>query len=106
MSYLANRDFQEKRNYIRMKIEAPVAIQLATSGDSIEGVCRELSGGGMLIELDSTLPVGTTAKVSISSNHGHGAMLVANAEVTRVIAQPDRLESSCILGMQIKEVLN
>ena len=106
MSYSANRSYQEKRNYIRMKIEAPVAIEVSTNGERYDGVCKELSGGGMLVEMDSTLPVGTKTKVSISSSHGHGPMLVANAEVTRVIAQPESISSSCMLGLQISEVLN
>lgn len=106
MSYSANRNYHEKRNYIRMKIEAPVEMTISSNDAQYSGICRELSGGGMLIELDTTLPVGTHAEVSISSSHGHGPMLIAKAEVTRVIAQPTSSESSCLLGMQITEVLN
>ena len=104
--YSANRNYQEKRNYIRMKVDTPVRIIVNSNNDVIEGICKDLSGGGMLLELDSTLPVGTTANVSIASGHGHAPMLKANAQVTRVIAQPDSKESLCLLGMEILEVLN
>lgn len=106
MMNFASRNYQEKRNYIRMKIDAPVNIALATAEDSHDGVCRDLSGGGMLIELNTILPVGTVAEVTIASGHGHNPMLRAKAEVTRVLSQPESEAQPCLLGMQIVEVLN
>ncbi len=102
----ASRNYQEKRNYIRMKVDAPVNITLIADGTSMAGVCRNLSGGGMLIELDATLAVGTKAEVTIASGHGHSPMLRARAEVSRVISQPDTEKQPCMLGLQIIEVLN
>ncbi|MFL0808778.1 MAG: PilZ domain-containing protein [Agarilytica sp.] len=102
----AMRDYQEKRNYIRMKIDAPVSVQLITNGSVENGVCRDLSGGGMMIEMNCVLPVGTVAEVTISSAHGHNPMLVAKAEVARVISQPESQAQPCLLGLNILEVLN
>lgn len=101
-----NHSYQEKRNYIRMKVDAPVAIKILTDNSSLHGICRDLSGGGMLIEMDSTLPIGTETEVVISSGHGHNPMLKAKATVTRLFSKPDAKESTCTLGMQIIEVLN
>ncbi len=100
---LANKDYQEKRNFIRMKVDTPVSIQLVSGDETYQGVCRDLSGGGLLVELATALPVGTVAEVSIKSNHGHSPMLQAKAIVSRIEAQPDTAE--CLLGMVIEEVI-
>ncbi len=102
----ASRNYQEKRDYIRMKIEAPVNIGVVADGSTYQGVCRDLSGGGMLVEMDTVLPAGTAVEVTIASSHGHNPMLNAKAEVTRVISQPESETQPCLLGMQIVEVLN
>ena len=98
------RDFQEKRNYIRMKVDTPVSIQVISGQETFKGICRDLSGGGLSVELSRTLPVGTVTEIAISSKHGHGPMLSARAVVTRVEAELSG--TSCILGMKIEEVLN
>ncbi len=102
----ANREFQEKRNFIRMKIDTPADVELLDGSTSSKGICRDLSGGGMLVELDSALPVGAEVRVRISSGHGHSPMLEALTEVTRVVAQPGSESSPCLLGLEIKNVLN
>lgn len=102
----ANREFQEKRNFIRMKIDTPADVELLDGDTKAQGICRDLSGGGMLVELDSALPVGAEVRVRISSGHGHAPMLEALTEVTRVVAQPGSESSPCLLGLEIKDVLN
>ena len=101
-----SRNYQEKRNYIRMKVDAPAHITVYADGSTLEGFCRDLSGGGMLLEINAILPVGTVVEVTIASSHGHNPMLKARAEVARVIAQPETEEQPCLLGMHIVEVLN
>lgn len=102
----ANRDYQEKRNFIRMKIETPAQIELTDGDKTFQGICRDLSGGGMLVELDSALPVGSEVKVQIASAHGHAPMLEALTEVARVVAQPGAESTPCLLGLEIKRVLS
>lgn len=99
-------NYQEKRNYIRMKIDAPVAVTILTDGSQYQGICKDLSGGGLLIELDNTLPVGTETEVIIASGHGHSPMLRATTRVNRLYSKPDATSSICTLGMEIVEVLN
>ncbi len=100
-----NRDYQEKRNFIRMKIDTPASVEVNDGHSVYEGICRDLSGGGMLVELDATLPVGTLVDVCIASGHGHAPMLKARTEVARVVAQPGADKSPCLLGLEIREVL-
>ncbi len=102
----ANNNYQEKRNFIRMKVETPVNVLIATGGQSIKGVCKDLSGGGMLIEINTALPVGTETEVEIASEHGHSPILKAKTRVSRVEAQPNSQEKPCVVGMEIIEVLN
>ncbi|WP_096087571.1 PilZ domain-containing protein [Agaribacterium haliotis] len=101
---LADRNYQEKRGFLRMKIDSPVDIELLEDGSHHRGICRDLSGGGMLVEIDSTLPVGSELKVRIASGHGHAPILEANTLVARVVAQPSSEHSSCLLGLEIDKV--
>ncbi|AFV00830.1 PilZ domain-containing protein [Simiduia agarivorans] len=98
---LANRAYSEKRNFIRMRIDSPVEIH--TSDDAeLQGFCSDLSGGGMAVEIDKALPVGTQLTISLSSSHGHSPMLRAKAHVARVHAGPNE---TCTLGLEIDELI-
>lgn len=101
-----NKNYQEKRNFIRMKIETPAQVELQDGEKCFQGICRDLSGGGMLVELDAALPVGSEVKVLIASAHGHAPMLEALTEVARVVAQPGAEAAPCLLGLEIKTVLS
>lgn len=101
---LASRDYQEKRNFIRMKVETPVQVTTA-AGLQLEGMCHNLSGGGMLLSVPETLPLGTEIEVLVTSNHGHNPMLKARTTVSRVLAQPDTLAKPCLVGLSIVELL-
>jgi len=89
-----------------MKIDTPADVELIDGNTNHAGICRDLSGGGMLVELPTALPVGAEARVKISSGHGHEPMLEALTEVTRVVAQPGAESAPCLLGLEIKEILN
>ena len=105
MSVLS-RDYQEKRNFIRMKIDTPADIVVQSDGSSQEGVCRDLSGGGMLIEVANALPAGAEVMVKIQSTHGHAPMLEAIARVSRVETNLGAESSPCLLGLEITEVIS
>lgn len=100
---LASHAYSEKRNFIRMKIDTPVDVTILSESETIHGTCRDLSGGGMLIEIDKVLPVGTELEVSLASSHGHHPMLQATAMVARVISSQ---AGSCTLGLEIVEMKN
>ena len=102
----ANRNYQEKRGFIRMKIDTPAHIELKDHEQVYQGVCRDLSGGGMLIEMDTALPVGTCLKVRITSAHGHAPMLEAETVVSRILSHPSDTSEFCLLGLEITELQN
>lgn len=102
----ASKDYQEKRDYIRMQINTPVSVMVRDNESVFEGTCIDLSGGGMRIEIPSALPTGTVVEVTLASNHGHNPMLCAKAMVQRVEAQPDKNSKPCVIGLSIIEVMD
>lgn len=101
---LTNRDYHEKRNFIRMKVHTPVAIR-APHRALNNGICHNLSGGGLLISLTEALPLGTEVEVTICSRHGHNPMLRAQALVQRLHLDQDGGSSTCQMGLRITHLL-
>lgn len=103
----SDRAYSEKRDFIRMTISAPLSAKLSAeqgviAGQSIEGECRNLSGGGMLVIVKKNLPIDTELHAEVSSDHGHNPTLKARVRVARNIAlDNDQYE----LGLEILEVL-
>lgn len=77
-----DRDFAEKRDFIRMTVNAKVFIKV--DGQRILGVCRDLSSTGMQIEARSSLHVGDIVGVHLPSEHAALRDLDAQVEVVRV----------------------
>lgn len=97
-----DRSFSEKRDFIRMKISAPLSAKLSHDDGVIDGSCRDLSGGGMQVETKTHIAVGTELVVEISSDHGHNPTLHARAKVARASGSQDE---GFLLGLEIIEVL-
>jgi hypothetical protein len=97
-----DKGFSEKRDFIRMKISAPLSAKLSHNEGVIEGLCRDLSGGGMQVETKMQIPEGTDLVVEISSDHGHNPTLHAKAKVARCSGDND---SGYLLGLEIIEIL-
>lgn len=102
---LASRDYQEKRDFIRMRVEAPAAVEL-DNGAQLRGTCHNLSGGGMLLSLTETVAVGTQMKVAVGSNHSHSPMLKAVAQVVRLQKQSAEQSMVCKVGMAITKIID
>lgn len=102
---VSNREYHEKRDFIRMRIDSPVEVLIAGEAEPRIGICRDLSGGGMLIEVDTTLPTDTEVEVTLASNHGHAPMLRATAIVTRISAQSSAEGEANRIGLRIKDII-
>lgn len=93
------RDYTEKRNFIRMKVDTPVLITTTDgSGTTYTGVCKDLSGAGMLLESSDDIPMGIEIRVSIQSGK---QPFEATATVARV---KTTASSSYIYGLKIQEI--
>ncbi len=99
----ANRNYNEKRDFLRMQVDAPVSLYILGRDDAITGVCKDLSGGGLLVELREEIDLGTTLSVVISSTHGHSPILEAQARITRLKETADQ---RFIAGLEIVEVVD
>ena len=81
---LDSRAWSEKRNFIRMKINTPVDIEL--DGQHFTARCKDLSGSGMLVESERQLPLGSIVNLVIDQDGEKRLPFRATAEVARVEA--------------------
>ena len=98
---LASRDYSEKRNFIRMQMNTPVEIILEPSKELLNGTCLDLSGSGLQVLMDRSLPTGSKMEISIKPPYGDSPIMRANAEVTRV----DEANDEYLVGLEILEML-
>lgn len=99
---ITDKPYSEKRDFIRMKIGAPLNAKIAAESEVIEGLCLDLSGGGLQVESQQALTIGTAVEVEVSSDHGHSPSLRANAKVVRS-APADN--GAHLLGLEIINIL-
>ena len=78
----SDRAYSEKRDYIRMRLEAPVTLHHA--GREIPALCLDLSSTGMQLEAECALNLGDKVRVHIASDHNQLQGLDADAQVVRV----------------------
>ncbi|MBD9610330.1 PilZ domain-containing protein [Pseudomonas sp. PDM02] len=90
------RDYSEKRDFIRMRVDADVA--LIHEGDEVAAVCIDLSSSGMQVEAPRLFKVGDRLSVRIDSDHAALKGLEADTEVVWVKEQDDASQK---LGLTI-----
>ena len=79
------RDYSEKRDFIRMRVDADVV--LIHEGDEVSATCIDLSSSGMQVEAPKPFTVGDRLSVRIDSDHKALSGLEAETEVVWVKAQ-------------------
>ncbi|MCF4985347.1 PilZ domain-containing protein [Pseudomonas syringae] len=77
-----DRDYEEKRDYIRMRVDADV--NLIHAGQVIPAVCIDFSSSGMQVQAPRSFQVGDKLSVSIDSDHPALKGLEAETEVVWV----------------------
>lgn len=91
-----DRDYSEKRDFIRMRVETTVTLE---HGDTkLSGVCIDLSSTGMQILARTNLSMGDKLRVLIPSEHSELKGLDAQTEVVRISQLDDGRQS---LGLAI-----
>lgn len=98
-----DRNYNEKRNFIRMRIDTPADVIIERNGERLKGICRDLSGGGMLIETKELLEVGLDLRIQLASHHANSPMLRARVHVARVKVNRS---GTYTLGLEILEMLD
>ena len=89
------RDYAEKRDFIRMRVDADVS--LIHAGQEIAGVCLDLSSSGMQVQAPRQFGVGDLLTVRIDSEHAALRGLEADTEVVWAKAVGDEQQ----LGLKI-----
>jgi len=79
--------YEEKRNFIRMKMDSPLSLTL--SDRTVEGVCIDLSGTGMCIELADELKLGEQAVVHLPSQQNQVSAFNAIVRINRIMKDGD-----------------
>lgn len=101
MMNLRSRNWDEKRDFIRMQVDTEVTIVVEESNQQLKGHCRNLSGTGMLLEVDSKIPEGQTCKTSLNSSSTSFPGLDATIKVVRCTQLEDDLYQ---LGTEIVQI--
>ncbi len=93
-------DYDEKRDHRRMGVDCPMTFKVEGGSEVYQGIARDLSATGILIECDAEIPVGTRLEVNVTPPKSIVPPLNATVEVVRSEAkQPDTFE----LGTLIRE---
>ncbi|MDY6828227.1 MAG: PilZ domain-containing protein [Pseudomonadota bacterium] len=91
----------EQRDFIRLRVNTEIRLTLNQPRREIIGVCRNLSGAGMLVELEEALETGTVARATVASAYGErleSPDFRALVEVTRCDPAPEgRHLHGCVL---------
>ncbi|MDG9667473.1 MULTISPECIES: PilZ domain-containing protein [unclassified Hahella] len=97
------RDYSEKRDFIRMKVDSEIVLTIADTGRSLTGVCKDLSGAGMSIEIGEPFAEGAEFQTSLpSSNEAFPSF----ETIVRVIRCTPVSEDRYVIGVEITKVVN
>lgn len=95
------RDYEEKRDFIRMLLEYPVSCIELASGARFTGQAKDLSGKGLGMEVGRSLAEGVLLEVRIDPEMSVVPPLHAVVEVVRV--EPDDMGERFRVGTAIRE---
>ena len=88
------RDYAEKRDFIRMRVDAEVS--LLHEGQEFAGVCVDLSSSGMQVQAPRQFTVGDLLTVRIDSEHA----ALKGLRLTRKWSGPKRRATSNNWGLR------
>lgn len=80
---LQKRDFQEKRDFIRMNVNTKADLILQ-DGTSFKVTCEDLSSTGLKIKAEESIANGVNATIHINSGGGETNDLKAEVKICRV----------------------
>ncbi len=92
------RIYTEKRTFIRMRVDTPVLLTHTDDSSQYDGICKDLSGAGMLVEVNQQIPLGTQLSIEIKSGK---TPFSAIGEVARIKTSPS---GNYIHGLKLSEI--
>jgi len=76
--------YAEKRDFVRMQINTPVLFTLTDTDTTFSGMCKNLSGNGLLFETTTKIDIFNKLKISIHSPNKEFNQLCAIIQVVRI----------------------
>lgn len=95
------RDYSEKRDFIRMKVDTQIELASEDGSKRLKGVCKDLSGTGMSIEVSEPFEMGTIFLTSLPSNNEAFPPFETQVKVIRC---SQLSEESYMLGVEIAQL--
>jgi len=89
---MTGQDYEEKRDFFRMRVNGPVRIQRQDQAEFFHAEGLDLSAGGLSLISDETVSEGEILQISIKSHNPELADFVAEAEVVRVLPLDEKTE--------------
>ncbi len=93
------RDYSEKRNFHRMRVNSEIAFT-DNNGESHTGICRDLSGTGMKLQVTRVFAEGTELQTSLPAASEQFPPFETLSTVLRCTPEGDGYS----LGVAIKKV--
>lgn len=95
----ADREYSEKRDFIRMSMNTRVEVYPDGQPKGLTGTCNDLSATGMSLLLDAAIAEGTEVRVIIASPNAQFDSLDAKARVIR--CEAEKAEGLYRLGLEV-----
>jgi hypothetical protein len=84
-----SQDYEEKRSFTRMRVETTVRFSVNRNSDiTYEGLSRDLSATGLLMQADYAPPLGAELHLEMHTDNERLPPFVADGEVLRVEVDP------------------
>ena len=97
------REYSEKRNYMRMNIEAPVTVRVEGLPESIPAMSKNLTAKGILFETKSHIQPNTNVIIEISSTDPKFSSFKASGKILRADNNPQT--GQFLIAAEILEIL-
>lgn len=94
------REYTEKRDFIRLQVNASIQLNIPATGETLTAVCKDLSGTGMLLKLERPLDLGTEVQTVLPSNSPELPAFKTTARVVR----HDQVDGACLVGLEIVKI--
>jgi hypothetical protein len=100
---MKERDYSEKRDFLRMTVKTPDEVQLEQQGIVTKGICNDLSGSGMLLTVSEALPVDSEILVTLMPDSSSEPMFQARCSVAMSLKLAN---AKCLLGLEILDIVD
>ncbi|WP_111642744.1 PilZ domain-containing protein [Marinimicrobium alkaliphilum] len=78
---MTNWKSDDKRDFIRMSVDAEARVYIEGRSEALAATCRDLSATGVSLRVSDPVPPGTQLRVQIASPNAHLSAFDADAEV-------------------------